>query len=76
MLSITSSLTKIEDNSYPSLINGMAGPGGSKSSFPTVQLWRYMHSSGSLMGGRHWLGSVFSGANMEHPTKAWQFSGL
>jgi len=28
------------------------------------------------MGGRHWLGSVFSGANMEHPTKAWQFSGL
>lgn len=32
-----------------------------------VQLGVYTHSSGSLIGNRHWLGSVFRGAYMEQP---------
>lgn len=49
---------------------------GLSSSLPMVQLGLYMQSSGILMGVRHWLGSVFRGANIEQPTKAWHSSGL
>lgn len=41
--------------------------GGISSILPRVQLGVYTQSSGSLMGTRHWLGSVFRGAYMEQP---------
>ena len=50
--------------------------GGISSILPRVQLGVYRHSSGSLMGIRHWLGSVFSGAYMVQPTSAGHASGL
>lgn len=43
---------------------------------PRVQLAVYTQSSGSLIGNRHWLGSVFKGAYMEQPMSAWHVSGL
>lgn len=42
--------------------------GGISSILPRDQLGVYTHSSGSLIGNRHWLGSVFRGAYMEQPT--------
>lgn len=41
--------------------------GGISSILPMVQLGVYTQSSGSLMGNRHWLGSIFRGAYMEQP---------
>lgn len=50
--------------------------GGISSILPRVQLGVYIQSSGSLIGNRHWLGSVFKGAYMEQPMKGWDVSGL
>lgn len=50
--------------------------GGISSILPRDQLGAYTHSSGSLIGSRHWLGSVLSGAYMEQPTNNWLVSAL
>lgn len=42
--------------------------GGISSILPRDQLGVYTHSSGILIGKRHWLGRVFNGAYMEQPT--------
>lgn len=50
--------------------------GGISSILPRVQLGVYTQSSGSLMGTRHWLGSILRGAYMEQPVNTWLVSGL
>lgn len=50
--------------------------GGISSILPRDQLGAYTHSSGSLIGSRHWLGSVLSGAYIEQPTNNWLVSAL
>lgn len=42
----------------------------------TAQEGRNRQASGVFRGRRQWLGSVFSGANMEDPTKGWNCGTL
>ena len=37
---------------------------------------RNRQASGIFRGSRHWLGNIFSGANMEDPTKGWKAGTL
>lgn len=58
-----------EQGFYLSLVRRLTfATEGIISILPRVQLGVYTQSSGSLMGSRHWLGSVFKGAYMEQPT--------
>lgn len=53
---------------YLSLVRRLTFVTGVISSIlPRVQLRVYTPSSGSLIGNRHWLGSIFRGAYIEQP---------